>query len=257
MSDKEPIAGYFKELGFPEEVARIYLALHTHGPQTISEVARQANIQRIQVYRLLEILKQGTLIEVEVRYKRSILRASPIDNLHVLIAQRETQLATLKAKLPSVAALLNQQSVKSPATRVNLFSGPEGIRQMLWSQLKAKSEIVCYNYSCFEDMTSVSFMEHWTDEFEKRQLTCRIVYGDMFRKTWQREQRIKGMDYFYLTPEIFKITHSCDIYDNVTAYYHWEDEEVFGLEIHNKQIADSQRQIFELLWRQSVPEVLF
>lgn len=36
-----------------------------------------------------------------------------------------------------------------------------------------------------------------------------------------------------------------------------EDDEVFGLEIYNAQIADSQRQIFELLWRQAVPETQF
>ncbi len=257
MEDKALIHTYFSELGFPEDVARIYIALHARGPQTISEVARIAKVQRIQVYRLLDTLKQANLIEIEMQYKRSILRASPVDNLRVLITQRESQLATLKSKLPAVEALLSQKSFASPATRVNMYSGPEGIRQMLWSQLKSRGEIVGYNYSCFEDMAGVSFIENWANEFEKRKLRCRLVYGDAFRDTWQRVNRIRGMEYYYLSPEVFEITHSCDIYDNVTAYYHWQDDEIFGLEIHNAKIARSQRQIFELLWERAVPETQF
>lgn len=255
--DKELVYSYFKELGFAEEVAHLYVALHTRGVQTISEVSRAAGVQRIQVYRLLDTLKEANLVEVEMRYKRTLLRAAPIDNLRILITKRERQLAMLKSKLPAVEELLSQKSLASPATRVNLFAGPEGIRQMLWSQLKSRGEIVGYNYSVFEEMVGDVFMENWAQEFEKRKLKCRLVYSDAFRQTWRRQDRIKGMEYFYLTPDVFRITHSCDIYDDVTAYYHWQDDEVFGLEVHNAQIADSQRQIFELLWRQSIPETKF
>ncbi|MET0779559.1 MAG: winged helix-turn-helix domain-containing protein [Candidatus Saccharimonadales bacterium] len=256
MAGQSLIYDYFRDLDFPKEVALIYEALHLHGPQTISELARTANVQRIQIYRLLDSLKQAHLIEVEMRYKRNVLRASPIDNLRVLIAEREGRLTALKSKLPQVEALFSQ-NITSPATRVNMYAGPEGIRQMLWSQLKAQGEIVCYNYFAFEDVVGKPFIENWAKEFEKRKLQCRLVYGDAFRQTWQLGQRIKGMEYYYLSPEIFNITHPCDIYDNVTAYYHWRDKEVFGLEIHNAEIAQSQRQIFELLCRQAIPETQF
>lgn len=257
MKDRQLIYDHFRQLGFDEAIARMYVALHTHGVQSISELARTAGVQRIQVYRLLDTLKAANLVEVEIRYKRSMLRAAPVENIRALIVQRESELSTLKGKLPMIEELLSQKSLTSPASRVNMFTGPEGIRQMLWSQLKAKGEIVGYNYSVFEEMVGDVFMDNWANEFAKRNKKCRLVYGDTFRDTWRRSSRIIGMEYYYLAPSIFRITHACDIYDDVTAYYHWKDDEVFGLEVHNAQIADSQRQIFELLWRQAIPETRF
>jgi hypothetical protein len=52
---------------------------------------------------------------------------------------------------------------------------------------------------------------------------------------------------------LFPITHSTVIYGDVTAYFNWKDGEIFGIEIYNQQIADAQRQFFEMLWRQGVP----
>ena len=31
--------------------------------------------------------------------------------------------------------------------------------------------------------------------------------------------------------------------------YYWQDNELFGIEIQNQQIADMQRSIFETLWK--------
>jgi len=47
---------------------------------------------------------------------------------------------------------------------------------------------------------------------------------------------------------VFAITHGMVVYDNVTAYFNWKDSEIFGVEIYNQEIADTQRQLFNLLW---------
>jgi hypothetical protein len=37
----------------------------------------------------------------------------------------------------------------------------------------------------------------------------------------------------------------------VTAYFNWKDDEIFGIEIYNKDIAATQARFFEMLWQQS------
>lgn len=257
MSELKLIEDYFTQLGFKASIAQLYISLHIHGPQTISELARNSGIARIDIYRLLEQLQDSKLVEVEIRHKRSILRAAPVENLNMLIMEREQQAAELRSRLPIVERILHQKAFNLPNTRVNMYSGREGIRQMLWTQLRARGEIVGYNYSVFEDTVGQQFLDKWAQEFERRELTCKLVYGDQFRATWIRPMRIKGMEYYYLAPDVFTITHSCDIYDDTTAYYHWNEGEVFGMEIINRQIADSQRQIFNILLERSTPEHLF
>jgi len=41
------------------------------------------------------------------------------------------------------------------------------------------------------------------------------------------------------------------VYDDVVAYYNWLDGEVFGTEMHNNEIAQTQHHLFEMLWSQS------
>jgi hypothetical protein len=144
---------------------------------------------------------------------------------------------------------------------VQFYQGPEGIRQMLWNELQAKNELLGYHYQILDAGVGNTFMNRWATEVEMRKLTRRIMFGEAYVASWKARkpqgERIKGISYNYLPAAVFPITHSCDVYDGVTAYYNWQDGEVFGIEIHNKQIADAQRRLLEGLWVQSRPETRF
>ena len=52
-----------------------------------------------------------------------------------------------------------------------------------------------------------------------------------------------------IDPKILEIKHDTYIYGDVFAYYYHYQGEYFGVEIHNKEIAKTERQMFEILWR--------
>ena len=262
--DKKIIRTYFTKLGLASEIADIYLALYTHGPQTLSALSRNAQVERTRIYRLLDKLMESNLIEVESHYKRGIIKAAPIANLRILINEREQELKNLQDELELIEQTLARNSLSSPATRVQFYRGPEGIRQMLWNELNAQSEGVGFDFRILEEATGKKFMERWADEFEQRGLRQRLLLNDEFAQSWKQnkpgvtiQRKIKGIQYHYIDPKVFKINHSCDVYDDVTAYFHWKDGEIFGIEIYNHEIADSQRQFFEMLWPKSRPETRF
>lgn len=266
LTDVSAIRAYFAKLGLEPEIADLYLALHAHGPQTISELSRSSKVERTRIYRLIDKLLASNLIEVESHYKRGIIKAAPIANLRILINEKEQELKSLQDELELIQQVLARNSLSSPTTRVQFYQGREGIRQMLWNELNTKSEILGYNYRILEEGTGKKFMERWTEEFEKRGLRCRLITGDLFAESWDEGQqhfgegtgqRIRGIVYHCIAAEDFRLTHSCDVYDNITAYYHWKDNEVFGIEIYNQAIADAQRQFFEMIWVKSRPETRF
>jgi len=260
----EAVRTYFAKLGLEPEIADIYLALHSNGPQTISELSRTSGVERTRIYRLVDTLLASNLIEVETHYKRGVIKAAPIANLHILISQKEQELKSLQDDLGLIEQVLGRNSLSDPTTRVQFYHGPEGIRQMLWNELKADTEVIGYNYRILEEATGKQFMIRWTEAFEEQGLTQRLLLNDDFAESWQEntpgiatQRRVTGIQYHYIDPGIFRITHSCDVYNNVTAYYHWRDTEVFGIEIYNQEIADTQRQFFDLLWPKSRPEKRF
>lgn len=264
LIDTDAIRQYFAKLGLEAEIADLYLALHAHGPQTISELSRSSKVERTRIYRLIDDLLASNLVEVESHYKRGIIKAAPIANLHILITQKEQEVKALHDELGLIEQVLARNSLSSPATRVQFYHGREGIRQMLWNELRASGEILGYSNRIIEEAVGKKFTERWIDEFEARNLACRLVVDDNFVASWKAgldamvtNRRVTGMQYHYVPSDTFHLTHLCDIYDNVVAYYHWKDGEVFGVEIYNQEIVDTQRQFFEMLWAKSTPETRF
>ncbi|HSW99046.1 MAG TPA: helix-turn-helix domain-containing protein [Candidatus Saccharimonadales bacterium] len=259
--DRDAIRTYFAKLGLEREIADLYLALHTDGPQTISALSRSAQVERTRIYRLIDKLLASNLIEVEMHYKRGVIKAAPIANLHILINQKEQELRALQDELGLVERVLARNSLSSPATRVQFYRGPEGIRQMLWNELQATDTLLGYHYQILDSGVGNAFMHRWAAEVESRGLQRRVMFGEAYVASWRARkpagQRIKGIAYHYLPADVLPITHSCDVYDDVVAYYNWQDGEVFGIEIHNKQIAAAQRRLLEGLWAQSRPETRF
>lgn len=252
--DKAAIRTYFAKLGLSAEIADLYLALHSGGPQTISELSRSSGVERTRIYRLIDQLMESSLIEVEAHYKRGILKAAPIANLNILISQREQELKSLQDELQMIEQVLGRNSLSSPATRVQFYRGTEGIKQMFWNETRAKTEIQGILHENMQIKAGPRFFERWTDACNARSLKFRGVVGPSFLASQQAwygtvvRERLNDWEARTIPENDLTITHSTIVYDDVVAHYNWQDNEIFGIETYNHQIADAQRVFFSMLW---------
>jgi hypothetical protein len=262
MIDASAIKVYFAKLGFENEIADIYLALHAHGPQSMSELSRNARVERTRIYRLIDRLMDSNLIEVETQTqsKRGIIKAAPIANLNILISRRGQELKNLQDELGLIEQVLARNSLSSPATRIQFYHGSEGTKQMFWNQTNAKSWVGAIIFENMQSKTNSAFFERWIKKCNEQQLRFRGIVGDSFLKT-QKEwyathtnERVQHWEQRYVSNDIFPITHSVTLYDNVVCYYNWKDGEIFGIEIYNQEICDTQRRFFEMLWEKAVTQ---
>lgn len=255
------LRSYFVKLGMPVAVADIYVALHTYGPQTISDLARNSGMQRITIYRLLDELKASGLVEIEPQYKRNLIRAAPITNLQLLITQKEQELRELQNSYPAVSKAFLHQATTAASTRVHFYEGVEGLRQMVWNQTKAKGEnlAILYDTIQYPRRDNFTFFERWVTECNRKNVNFRGIVGSHFIGSQQRwyqnhtNERLKNWNPRYIDEKIFPIAYSMVIYNDVVLYYDWGEEKILGIEIYNKKIANMQRQLFEMLWQQAVP----
>src|SRR5262249_11506663 len=161
-------------------IADMYLALHTQGPQTISQLSRSSHVERTRIYRLIDKLLATNLIEVESHYKRGVIKAAPIANLHILISQKEQELKGLQDELGLIEQVLARNSLSNPATRVQFYQGPEGIRQMQWNLFRAKHDILSIMHSPMQDSTGDAFFKRWTEKWNQGEWRCRILLDEHF-----------------------------------------------------------------------------
>lgn len=253
------VSAYFEKLGLEPEIATLYMALHTYGPQTISQLSRNARIERTRIYRMIDRLAETHLIETETHYSRTILKAAPASNLQLVLTKREEELRSLKDELKGVREALDSTSLSSPLTHIQFYRGAEGVKQMMWNQTKATTENVAVLYENMQKRTSGAFFERWVERANSRGIGFRGIISDHFIKTQQdwyashANERLEKWQARYVPDTVFRITHSTIVYDGVVGYFNWKDNEIFGVEIYNPEIADAQRQFFEMLWQQLQP----
>lgn len=259
LGDTQAIRAYFFKLGLSSEIADIYLALHAHGPQTISELSRNAGVERTRIYRLMGELRENNLVEVESHYKKSIITPAPVSNLQILIAKKEHELHELRDGLQDLQETLSNATLHTTATKIKAYRGVEGLKQMYWNQTRGKTENLSILYENMQVRTNLTFFERWVRTCNERDLKFRGVICDNFVKTQQSwygrhsNERLTRWQSRYIPEGVFPITHSTVVWDDVTSYYNWKHGEVFGIEIHNKEIAQAGRQFFEMLWTQGLP----
>lgn len=257
--DADLIRDYFGQLGLSHEIANLYVALHTYGAQSISELSRNSGVERTRVYRLVETLKASSLVEVEVRYKRSILRAAPLENLQILLDKKDEELRDLRHQLPQIQEVLQRRGNASNPIKIQVYNSTEGIKQMLWNETRAITDTRAILYENMQGHTNSTFFERWVREVNRRGKMHRGIIGDHFiasQKRWyarRNNERLANWESRYASADLFPITHSLVQYDDVTAYYDFSGDNVFGVEVHNKQVATTNRALFELIWNQAQP----
>lgn len=258
VENLQALQKYLVKFGFEPKLADLYVALQTYGTQTISELARNAGVERIHIYRLLDAMKKSGLFEFEVRYKRTVLRAAPFGNLKLLLSEREHELEALQQEHADLS-LAFRSNMKSVTTRVQFFEGIDSLKRMLWSETKGKSENLAILYENLHSATDRAFFERWIARCNERGVRSRGIIGDHFIKTqqaWYQEQHSERMRHWqtrHIPENVLAITHSTVTYDDKVLHYSWRDKRVFGIEIQNADIARMQRQLFEVLWTQAVP----
>lgn len=257
-TDTQAIRSYFFKLGLSLEIADVYLALCAYGEQSLSELSRRSGVERTRLYRLMDELEVSNLVEIETRYKRKVVRAAPISNLQILLSKKEQELHELYLGLGDLQNKIKENTARSEATKVQAYRGIEGLKQMFWNQTHGKTENLSILYQNMQVQTKLTFFERWVRVMNERQIKARTVMSSNFMKTQQEwydthaNERLADWHGRYVPDEVFPITHSTVIYDDITSYYNWKDGELFGVEIYNQEIADAQRHFFEMLWLQGL-----
>ena len=238
------IRTYFKKLGLEPEIADIYLALHSHGPQTISALARNAKVERTRIYRLIGQLTESNLVEVEPHATRGMIKAAPVANVRILINERQAELKNLQDELELVEQALARNSLSNPVARVQFYAGPAGIRQMLEHELETTSETVGYWLPELLAVLDKKASQEWTAELKRRKLTRRLLINTTVA------EKLPGATCRQIDLKVLQIRQVTMVHGEVVAHYFLGGGELYGMETYNQNMADSQRQIFEALWAQ-------
>ncbi|OGD63035.1 hypothetical protein A2160_05315 [Candidatus Beckwithbacteria bacterium RBG_13_42_9] len=251
---------FLEKLGFSPEEIKLYLTLAQSGQATLLATARNSGIERTKLYRLIEDLKEKGIIEEVPQFKRKTIKAADLSTIELLVKEKERQAKFLTTTYPSFAESLKDISKPFPGNNVIYYKGKEGMRQMAWHILRCKGLFRTYSYCFWNDILGDAFVLKLNQELVERKFQVHDLYSDeyiKFKKNWLKngKRRPEGnwafWDSRYLPEKLVTVHLNIDIYNDVVAYYYWEGEEIFGVEIYNERVANIQKQIHDVLWKMS------
>lgn len=235
-----------QSVGLESHEAKLYLIGLQIGAEPASEYAKKAKFNRVTTYNHLEdLVKRGIFSTIRKKRGKVYEPISP-DKLSV---EARKNVESLERVLPDLKAMMGKHH-RTP--RVRYFEGADGIREVYEDTLTAEGEL--FNFANSEIVRQ--FWKEYDIEYVKQRVK-KGIYLKGIAPDDDAGRKVQGKDKESLreirlvSVKDFPITNEINIYDNKVAIVSFsEDEsELFGVIIESKEVADTQKQIFQMAWR--------
>jgi HTH-type transcriptional regulator, sugar sensing transcriptional regulator len=232
---------FLENIGLTRSEIKVYLSLLELNSASASETAEKSGLYRKNVYDALNrLIKKGLVSSAKIENKQIFTATNP---------QRLLEFIDLKKKeiqgiLPELKSIY-----KSPPMmeEVSLFKGKEGLKTIFEDILKSR-----LNYDKFGSGDKFKkFLPYYYPSYQKRKtencIKCRAIYNENERNEASVKEFIGEIRFL---PKEFIHPSTTIIYGTKVAILIWK-ENPFGVLITSKEVSESYRYYFELLWSNS------
>lgn len=241
-------ARLLEETGLTRSEIMIYTALLERGSTKIGELVKDIGLHRSRVYDAMNRLAARGLVSYVIKNNVKHFEASDPEQL---VSYIEEQKAKLEEKKNEVKRLIPELRKKIAPLRyhseAHVFSGNEGFKAIRRDIIRQGKKLYLIGAVGKEDKALRYFFPSFDRERIKKKIKWKILYehgvtGDITRRPLM-ETRFLPKE--YSTPAVI------NVYSDRVVNVLWEGEEPTCFMIINKEIADSYRKWFNLLWKYS------
>ncbi|HME87320.1 MAG TPA: helix-turn-helix domain-containing protein [Candidatus Nanoarchaeia archaeon] len=224
-----------EELGVTKNEAKVYLALLDLGKTKAGLLTRKTGIHRRNVYDAIEMLIQKGLVSYIKENNVRIYSAVSPSRLMEILKEKEEN---VKSLLPELEAKFN---ITQQKTETTFFRGKQALKAIFDDQLKEGKEILVLGACPFAKDIVKYYFQKYDNERKQKKIKVKALF------TGKTDYAIPLAEIKYL-PSAFNSPTATNVYGNKVAIILWT-EEPFAILINQKEIADSYRNYFELLWK--------
>ena len=245
----QDILHILQSIGLDTKESQLYLAGLQLGAVPASAYASKTGINRITCYNLLEnLVQRGYFTAVPKSRGRCY---TPVSPEYVALEARKNAEA-LERALPELRSMQGS-TYRKP--HVRYFEGWEGVRHVYDDTLTAKGEIRNFANSAVLRRFWPDYDDEYVNERVKRGIRLRgIAPDDEAGRRVHGEDREKLREIRLVPAAAFDFRNEINIYDHKVAICSFgaaarSAQDMFGVIIESKEVAETQRQIFEMAWQ--------
>lgn len=232
-------------VGFDEREAQLYVTGLQLQSAPASDYAQSTGLNRVTAYNSLEdLVHRGYFTTVRKRRGKWYAPVAP-DYLAVEVRKNAEAMERALPELRSLQGAAHRRPV------VRFFEGWDGVRRVYQDTLTAQSDILNFANS--------EVVRRFWPEYDEEYVAQRVARGIYLRGIAPNDatgRRVHGQDDAMLreirlvSAKQFDFRNEIKVYDSKVAICSFGPaEDVFGVIIESKEVAETQRQIFEMAWR--------
>jgi len=227
------------EIGLNRSEAEVYTTLLKIGSSSVTQIAKECKKHRTNVYDSLERLIEKGLVSYILKEETKHFEAADPQNLMNLLKEKQMQLKELLPRL-----LLEHQLAKT--AKVHIYEGLPAAKLTLDNFLRHKKEILAFGTPKKVHERIGPFLANFHKRRVKEKIAMRHLYN------FEANQRINHLNAMPLTearslPEDISSPVAITVCGDESVVKIWSENPLVIL-IESKDIADSLRSYFELLW---------
>jgi sugar-specific transcriptional regulator TrmB len=238
------------QLGLNDKEAAVYLYLLKHPYQSAHQVANACNIQRTNIYRLLEVLEKQELVVHIDNPVRSFSAAEP-QALRRLLEKQNIQLKQASSALTAaMPQFRSQYSLSLDKPGVFYMSGDAGIEQLLTDMVNSGTEVllVASDNVPGNQKTLDRFRELISERKKAGVKTRALFHHADYSAKVTKQLETMGMEVRLIGTNPF--LGEVVIYEDNVVFTVYEPSVSITV-ITNDQIASTMRLLFDELWQKS------
>lgn len=237
------IKNTLEQLGLTGKKADIYLAALELGSAPTTDIAKKAGIKRTTCYDIILDLKKEGLIFQTIKGKRRFFIAENPEKMLKKMKEKEKIFSEI---LPQLKSIYN---VTGRKPKISFYEGKQGLIEMIDDTLKYKGPIYAF---ASEEIVQI-LGKQWAESYWKKRRTRNIsVFGILPRTEFNLKEIVaKNIRDLRTTKLIdlkkYPFSIEIDIYANQKVALLSSKEEI-GLIIEGKEIYNTMKSIFDLIW---------
>ncbi len=240
-----------QEIGLSAKEAKIYQILLKLGISPAKDIVLEAEMPRATVYEILDQLVNKGLVEKFEQNKKTHFRVKHPFALKNYLESEASKIKRAENKLESVLPdFISLYNLSQNRPGVQFFEGVEGIKKIHNQILAEKKEILAYVYinkevdKILDDYWKWYFKTRIKNKIPVRAITPNNEDGREYKERDEKELRETRL----IPEDKFPFTIEKNICGNKVAYLSLQPDEMIGVLIESKEIASTERSIFELAW---------
>jgi len=229
-----------RDIGFSKNESKVYLTLLRLGSSSATNIIQESGLHRSNVYDVLESLTKKGLVAHILKEDVKYFEVTPPHNLSNILKERELRLSNILPQL-----LIKTRSIKQDV-KIQIFEGYSDLKKMITHFVNNKVDYYSYGIPRQFPKVLKSWLPiHHRDRIKKR-VHLKIIFneGAEDRARIVNEMEFAEARYF---PKEFAAPVSTEISGDEIMIIHWAEKPLI-IHIKSKEISDSYKRYFNLLW---------